>query len=203
MDKTIFPDTLETCLQIFRDIQKEAEAERWKGVKPEFFYIKNDEMGVFLCLDYVDDGIYEMQFRIGVSKNGFSAPRTDKYIDITYNFLPIAEDEKIRQYYIDENLEFCKYADFLLTIPFSWKSLLFHSEDGAYINTMRDYSFQKFCLFLDIMIPLKNYYVSTKPLITNAMQTIIDEMSKSFDLELKEDEEPNHIFTNGHYKIAT
>ena len=83
-EKTLFPETEETCKRIIVDIRKEAEFERWKGVKN--FYIKNDNTGVFLCLDYVDEGLFEMQFRIGVAKNGFSAPNPVKYIDITYDW---------------------------------------------------------------------------------------------------------------------
>lgn len=200
-EKTLFPETLETCNRIIIDIRKEAEFERWEGVKPENFYIKNDNSGVFLCLDYIDEGLFEMQFRIGVSKNGFAAPNPIKYIDITYDFVSLSHNERIKNYYIDENLEFCKYADFLLDIPFKWKALLFHSEDGAFINTMRDRAFQKFCLFLDIMIPLKNEYTASKTLITDSMKSVLDDLKDSFDFEVEENQEPNYIFTHGHYKM--
>lgn len=180
---SLFPLTLATVEDMLEGMRREAEAFRWKDVSPEDFYIKNDGEGVQLCLDYVAEGRYEMQFRIGVKKNGFAAPNPNYFIDITYEFSSLSEDEAERKYYEKENLEFCRYADVLLDIPFRWQAILAHSEGSVFISTKREVAYQKFCLFLDIIIPLKNHY--------KASETQGDEGNR---------EEPDYIFTSGRYK---
>lgn len=143
-------------------LQEEASKSRWKDVVPENFRLVRNNDYALICLDYTDNRNYTMQFRLGMTKTGFAAERTDKFMDMFYRFENHAPNEELREYFDKENREFSKIANIILEIPFSWKALLFHSDDGFYINTYRENAFQKYCLMLDWIIPFKNRYEATE-----------------------------------------
>ena len=182
-------------------LQEEAAKERWKDVKPENFRLIRNADCALICLDYTDNGTYTMQFRVGMKKGGFAAERTDKFMDMFYHFENHAHNEEIYRYFEEQNRKFSEISNIILDIPFKWKAFLFHSEDGAYINTYREYSFQKYCLMLDCIIPLKDQYEATKPFISSELLSCKKELeiALSTELEISEEQKLDYIFTHGHY----
>lgn len=182
-------------------LQEEASKGRWKDVVPENFRLVRNSDCALICLDYTDNRNYTMQFRIGMTKTGFAAERTDKFMDMFYRFENHAPIEDLREYFDNENREFSKIANIILEIPFSWKALLFHSDDGFYINTYRENAFQKYCLMLDCIIPFKNRYEATELYIAPELLETKKQLeaSLSTDLEISKEQEPDFVFTHGHF----
>lgn len=182
-------------------LQKEAAKGRWKEVKPENFRLIRNTDCALICLDYTDNSNYVMQFRVGMTKNGFAAERTDKFMDMFYRFDNHAQSESFRLYLDNENKEFSRIANIILEMPFSWKTLLFHSDDGFYINTYREYAFQKYCLMLDCVLPFIDRYEATDIYIAPEILEKKKELEKalSTDLEISKEQEPDLIFSHGHF----
>ena len=182
-------------------LQEEASKGRWKDVVPENFRLVRNSDCALICLDYTDNRNYTMQFRLGMAKTGFAAERTDKFMDMFYHFENHAPTDDLREYFDNENREFSKIANIMLEIPFSWKALLFHSDDGFYINTYRENAFQKYCLMLDWIIPFKNRYEATElyiaPELLETKKRL--EATLSTDLEISKEQDPDLIFTHGHF----
>lgn len=182
-------------------LQKEAAKGRWKDVIPENFRLIRNTDCALICLDYTDNSNYVMQFRVGMTKNGFAAERTDKFMDMFYRFDNHAQSEDFRLYLDNENKEFSRIANIILEMPFSWKTLLFHSDDGFYINTYREYAFQKYCLMLDCVLPFIDRYEATDIYIAPEILEKKKELEKalSTDLEISKEQEPDLIFSHGHF----
>ena len=182
-------------------LQEEASKGRWKDVVPEDFRLVRNADCALICLDYTDNRNYTMQFRLGMTKTGFATERTDKFMDMFYHFENHAPNDELRAYLDKENREFSKIANIMLEIPFSWKALLFHSDDGFYINTYRENAFQKYCLMLDWIIPFKNRYEATELYVASELLEMKKrlETSLSTDLEISKEQEPNLIFSHGHF----
>lgn len=182
-------------------LQEEAEKGRWKDVKPENFRLIRNTDCALICLDYTDNSNYVMQFRVGMTKNGFAAERTDKFMDMFYRFDNHAQSESFCLYLDNENKEFSRIANIILEMPFSWKTILFHSDDGFYINTYREYAFQKYCLMLDCVLPFIDRYEATDIYIAPEVLEKKKELEKalSTDLEISKEQEPDLIFSRGHF----
>lgn len=182
-------------------LQEEAAKGRWKDVRPENFRLIRNTDCALICLDYTDNNNYVMQFRVGMTKNGFAAERTDKFMDMFYRFDNHAQSESLRLYLDKENREFSRITNIILEMPFSWKTLLFHSDDGFYINTYREYAFQKYCLMLDCVLPFIDIYEATDIYIAPEILEKKKELEKalSTELEISKEQEPDLIFSHGHF----
>ena len=185
-------------------LREEAAKGRWKDVRPENFRLIRNADCALICLDYTDDCNYVMQFRVGMTKDGFAAEATDKFMDMSYKFDNFAVADDARTYFGKQNLEFSQIANAILDIPFGWKALLFHSEEGFYISTYREYAFQKYCLMLDFMIPLKDQYEATDKYIAPEILEKKKELEEalSTDFEISDGHEPDLIFSHGHFVEA-
>lgn len=182
-------------------LQEGAAKGRWKDIKPENFRLIRNTDCALICLDYTDNSNYVMQFRVGMTKNGFAAEHTDKFMDMFYRFDNHAQSESFRLYLDNENKEFSRIANIILEMPFSWKTLHFHSDDGFYINTYREYAFQKYCLMLDCVLPIIDRYEATDIYIAPEILEKKKELEKalSTDLEISREQEPDLLFSHGHF----
>lgn len=182
-------------------LQEEASKERWKNVKPENFRLIRTVDCALICLDYTDNRNYTMQFRVGMKKGGFAAERTDKFMDMFYEFENHSQNEEAQKYFEKENREFSNIANAILEIPFSWKALLFHSDDGFYISTYRENALQKYCLMLDLILPFKDKYEVTDVFIDPEILEKKKELEKVFstEFEISNEQETNLIFSHGHF----
>lgn len=182
-------------------LQEETAKGRWKDVKPENFRLIRNTDCALICLDYTDNSNYVMQFRVGMTKNGFAAERTDKFMEMFYRFDNHAQSESFRLYLDNENKEFSRIANIILEMPFSWKTLLFHSDDGFYINTYREYAFQKYCLMLDCILPFIGRYEATDIYIAPEILEKKKELEEALftELEISKEQEPDLIFSHGQF----
>lgn len=166
-------------------LQKEAAKERWKGVRSENFRLIRNADCALICLDYTDNRNYTMQFRVGMKKGGFAVERTDKFMDMFYEFESHSHNEEARKYFEKENREFSKIANAILEIPFSWKTLLFHSDNGFYVSTYRENALQKYCLMLDFILPFKDKYEATGVFIASEILEKKKELEKVLSTEFE------------------
>ena len=182
-------------------LQAEAGKERWRNVRPDNFKIVSNKDREQICLKYTDDTYYEIEFTAGWTLDGFSTPRPDKYVDIAYQMVCETEDSSARVYFENEIAEFVSVAGIILNIAFSWKAIFAETRHGAHITVLRENAFQKFCLFLDILIPFLSEYKPTAPFIPASLIAKKRDLENllSIDLEISDDQETTPIFATGHY----
>lgn len=182
-------------------LQDEAGNDRWKGVKPENFILTRAENHAVIYLEYSDDINYKMRFRLGLTKTSFAANAPDKFMDMSYSFESISNNSEVKEYYDNENVEFCKTANVVMDLLTTWKALHFYGENNVYINTYRKHAFQKFCLLLDCLLSLKDGHEAKKLLITSDIRKKKEKLEAILGTEMiiTEDEDDKHIFANGHF----
>lgn len=196
-----FNTTYNDLRLILVKLREEAENERWKGVKPENFILIRTEDYAIIYLEYTDDINYKMRFRLGFTKNSFAADAPDKFMDMSYSFESISDNPEVQEYYNNENLEFCKTGNVIMDLLTTWKTLHFYGDERIYLNTYRKHAFQKFCLFLDCLLSLKDGHEAKNLLITSDIRKKKEELEAIFGTEMiiTEDEDDKHIFANGHF----
>lgn len=197
-----YEPTYNTLVQMLPMLRDETYANRWKDVGPDNFVLEKGKDKALITLEYTDDANYVMRFGIGLYDGAFSAERPDKYIDMFYDFKSLSESEEVKSYYQKQNLEFSKYANAILEAPFHWKSILFHDEDSFYIHTFRNMAFQKFCLMLDCILPLKDLFRAEEPLITSEIMRTKEKLEEvlSSSLEITAEDDSLEVFAKGHFK---
>ena len=200
-DSLAYPLTLIELAAFLPILRKEAETDRWQNVKPEHFRLHRDERSTLISLEYTDDYNYLLMFRIGMENGCFGAERPDLFIDMWYEFKSISSSETLKAYYDKENEEFCQYANMLVDVPMSWNALHFNSINSVYISCNKEYALQKFCLLLDLLIPLLKRYNTTEGVIDETLIDHIHGLEELLDteFEIEENEEPTIIFGNGHF----
>lgn len=180
------------------------ECSRWRNVAPKNFifdYFNDDE--VKLSLVYTDDVDYEMTFSIGLSEHDLSTiANSMSELVIKYEFRNLVKET-------DGPLEYAEYIDMqnrrmvesfceVFSKVFSYKSRFIPGEDDFQILINNIDVYQKFYLFLDMIIPLKDEYRADKPYNTKKINNVIDQLNSQFDALFKIDE---RIFRNGFYRI--
>lgn len=180
------------------------ECSRWRNVAPKNFifdYFNDDE--VKLSLVYTDDVDYEMTFSIGLSEHDLSTiANSISELVIKYEFRNLVKET-------DGPLEYAEYIDMqnrrmvesfceVFSKVFSYKSRFIPGEDNFQILINNIDVYQKFYLFLDMIIPLKDEYRADKPYNTKKINNVIDQLNSQFDALFKIDE---RIFRNGFYRI--
>lgn len=182
-------------------LQNEASNDRWKGVKPENFILTRNEDQAVIFLEYTDDVNYKMIFRLGLTKDSFAADAPDRSMDMSYSFESTSNNPEVKKYYDNENVEFCKTANVIMDLLTTWKALHFYGEELVYLNTYKKHAFQKFCLFLDCLLSLKDKHETKDPLITPDIRKKKDELEAMLRTEMiiTDDEDDKHILANGHF----
>ena len=177
---------------------------RWRNVAPKNFifdYFNDDE--VKLSLVYTDDVDYEMTFSIGLSEHDLSTiTNSMSELVIKYEFRNLVKET-------DGPLEYAEYIDSqnrrmvesfceVFSKVFSYKSRFIPGEDNFQILINNRDVYQKFYLFLDMIIPLKDEYRADKPYNTKKINNVINQLDSQFDALFKLEE---RIFRNGFYRI--
>lgn len=180
------------------------ECSRWRNVAPKNFifdYFNDDE--VKLSLVYTDDVDYEMTFSIGLSEHDLSTiANSMSELVIKYEFRNLVKET-------NGPLEYAEYIDMqnrrmvesfceVFSKVFSYKSRFIPGEDNFQILINNRDVYQKFYLFLDMIIPLKDEYRADKPYNTKKINNVIDQLDSQFDALFKLEEK---IFRNGFYRI--
>lgn len=200
-DSLAYPLTLIELAAFLPLLRKEAEENRWQNVRPENFRLHRDERSSLISLEYTDNYNYLIMFRIGMENGCFGAERSDLFIDMWYEFRSISSSETLKAYYDKENEEFCQYANMLVDVPMSWNALHFNSINSVYISCYKEYALQKFCLLLDLLIPLLKRYCTTEGVFDETMLKHIHGLEELMetDFEIMENDEPTVLFGKGHF----
>lgn len=186
---------------LYHDIKKECS--RWRNVAPKNFCLNHGRDFVELSLVYTDDVDYEMTFSIGLSEQDLSLDADSmSELLIKYEFRNLVKES-------DESPEYAEYIDkqnrrmvesfreFFSTV-FSYKSRFIPGEDGFKILINNRDVYQKFYLFLDMIIPLKDEYRVDKPYNTKGIDDAISQLDLRFGALFKLEEK---IFRNGFYRV--
>ena len=202
----IFPETFEELKKILPLLKKEAEKKRWRNIEPGNFILIIKEDLVEIVLKNTDGKNYEIKFWLGLFKNCFGSYTPDETIGMGYEYKIISEDKDVKSYYSEEIKSFSNTARTILEIIFSWKAIFIHCEDGFEISINKTDAVQKFCLMLDMMIPLKDEYEPSEILITEEMYETIKEMEEKLGTELDiveehlSPEERVFLFSKGYFE---
>lgn len=190
--------TFDTMNGICLALRAEANNGRWEGVSPEnfeFLYTK-DWVGIFLR--YGVEDLYSMQYRLSVGTN-YPIYNEGK-MQADYTIGHCSEDEREMKCVSFINRQFQKQAMTLLEIPFSYNADIQRTQHNEIIITFdaKD-AFQKFCLMLDIMLPLHKKFTTTKQVISSEALKAIKGLSQAFDLQPCRKVEPYAFFADGHF----
>ena len=180
------------------------ECSRWRNVAPKNFifdYFNDDE--VKLSLVYTDDVDYEMTFSIGLSEHDLSTiTNSMSELVIKYEFRNLVKETdgplEYAEYIDSQNRRMVESFSEVFSKVFSYKSRFIPGEDNFQILINNIDVYQKFYLFLDIIIPLKEEYRADKPYNTKKINNVIDQLDSQFDALFKLEEK---IFRNGFYRI--
>lgn len=188
--------------QFLPKIQEEASKGRWPNVKPENFILERDKHQAYITLRYFNDQIFNLSFKLGMQDNGFDEGMTGSWFESCYDFTCIAKDSDVVEYYSREQMQICKAGSAILDM-IGYKMLFFYGEGNKSFGIIvdEDWAVEKFCLMLDVMLPLFYKHEATRPLITKG----ILEKKKQLEgmlgtpMEIVESKEPDYIFRNGKY----
>lgn len=183
-------------------LRNEAGINRWPAVKPNNFILHRDAHQSKIKLIYTQEGLYEMIFSIGTEENGFDPEISGEWMECEYYFNILTSEEEIKAYLETEHSQFCRIASTILDF-INYKSLFAYGEDDKnfVIVVSSDWAFQKFCLLLDVMMPLRYRHKADKSLVTRAIldQKANIEKLLGSELEIMEDEDSRLVFNHGHF----
>lgn len=189
-------------LQILPLIQKEADSGRWKNIKADNFTILRDKTQAYIVLTYQEAGVYDMTFKVGFDENGFDPDVSGEWFSCEYDFNIRTQDGEIKDYYLYEQKEFCKTASVILDWT-SYNSLFAYDDDLTALTLLvsRKWALQKYCLMLDIMIPLLFRHETTNPLVTKNMQEQKAKLESMLNTEMEfiQDKDDKYIFAKGKF----
>lgn len=193
-----FIDTNRWLQQVLPLLKEEASKDRWFGVKPEHFKIKKGSDECFIILEQEVKGWYKLFFRIG--RDEYFHLDTPYQLDINCVFELTAKDEVLCNYLYEQNRKFLSSHYNSLPYIFSYNSCLYQWDNGFQIGTKRKYGFQKYCLMLDIMIPLMDFYEAPFPPHTQQFlqeNKVLEQFLSSPDFEVVEDSTPYYLYREG------
>lgn len=192
-------------LEILPYIKQEAESGRWNKVKPDKFTILRDKSQAYIVLTYQETGIYDMTFKVGFNENGFDSDVTGEWLTCEYNFKIYSSNQEIRDYYLNEQKQCCKLASTILDIISHNALFAYDQEDEALtLLVERQWAFQKYCLLLDVMLPIIFKYEASKPLVT---KDVLEQKAKleillNTSMEIVEGMDGKHLFAKGRFLSA-
>lgn len=177
---------------------------RWRNVAPNnfiFYYFNDNE--VKLSLVYTDDVDYEMTFSIGLSEHDLSTiANSISELVIKYEFRNLVKETggpiEYAEYIDMQNRRMVESFCEVFSKVFSYKSRFIPGEDNFQILINNRDVYQKFYLFLEMIIPLKDEYRADKPYNTKRINDVINQLDSQFEALFKLEEK---IFRNGFYRI--
>lgn len=183
-------------------LKEEAAKGRWPDVKPEHFILERDKNQAFITLRYSDTKIYNLTYKLGMHVNGFDQDMSGRWFDCCYDFTCISSEPDVAKYYTDEQVQICEIVSTILDM-ISYNMLFFYGDEKKYFGIIveKDWALEKFCLMLDVMIPLFYKHKVTKPLITKYILELKKQLESMLGspMEIVDSKEPDYIFRNGHY----
>lgn len=195
-----FSRIYETLKHLVEEIRQEAADGRWEDVKPENFYFIRDEGQAFLVLCFTDSSNYSMTFKLGSDEGIMNT--FEEAIACVYEFKCFSSDNQIKRYYEEEQERLYNNMSTILH-AISYKSLFVFDENQKRFEVLMDSSWavRKYCLMLDVCIPLKNVHEAESQLITKGMLTQKETLENILGtkMDIVEPTEPDYTFTHGLY----
>lgn len=188
--------------QMLPMVRMEAAKGRWADVKPQHFRLMKDENQSYLTLSYSEGGIYDMTFNVGTKIGGFDPEASGEWFECIYEFRCFSCDAEIKAFYMEEQQMLYRLASTILDW-ISYKALFFYRDEENHfsIAVKRELAFTKFCLMLDVFLPLKNKHEASKTLITKSIlaqkETLENVLGST--LEIVPPDKPDYIFSHGHF----
>lgn len=198
-----FPDTFYILSETLPKLREEAKSDRWKGVNPENFTFHVKEGYTMIRLDYGEEDLYQMHFKVGYEKDNGCDLTYEDYIFCSYEFINLAKDEEVREYYTLQNHEYCKLINPILSKVFNWEATCIDSEDSVNISVASNLAFQRFCLMLDIALSLLYDFSATHKLITSSMLQLKSEIESKLrsECEILVEDSDLKIFSHGNFGV--
>lgn len=184
-------------------LKQEAADERWLGVKPTNFLICRDAHQANIKLIYTEEGLYEMVLSIGMEENGFDPDLTGEWLKCEYCFNIFSNDEEVKSYLESEHSEFFGVTSRIMEW-INYKSLFACGEekDTDFVIVLgKEWAYRKFCLLLDIMMPIRYRYIANKAFVSKEMLAQKEKIERMLgtEMEVVEDEDSRRVFNHGHF----
>ena len=183
-------------------LQHEATIDRWPDIKSSNFIIDRNSYQAKIKLTYREDRLFEMIFSLGLSENGFDPDISGEWMECEYQFNILTQDEDFKSYLETEHSQFFQIVTSILD-GINYKSLFAYGENDKnfVIIVKKEWALKKFCLMLDVMMPLRYRYKVNESYIP---KTMLKEKSDIEDLlgikmDIVEDDDSKLIFNHGYF----
>lgn len=190
----------ENLISFLSVLQEEANKNRWKGIKAENFRIERTSESCYLMLEYEMQNCYKFFFRMG---RGEYFNFDDPYeVDVNYIFEPTSNDDELNSLLDKENNKFLTQSYPFLFSIFS-HNVYFCAWDNGFQNGVElKFALQKYCLMLDVMIPLMDFYEAPQPLLAQQylqQNKALEPFLYSTDFDILEDSTPFYLYRAGNW----
>lgn len=143
-----------------------------------------------------------MTFKVGIGENGFDPDISGEWFFCEYKFDLRTSDTEIRDFYMPEQEVCCKTASAILDM-IDYNSLFAYDETNTALTLLveREWAFQKYCLILDVLIPILFKHESEKPFIPNSVmeQKVKLEALLNTTMEVVGDKDSKLVFNQGQF----
>ena len=194
----MFDYIYENLISFLPVLQEEANKNRWKGVKAENFKIERTSEECYLMLEYEMPNCYKFFFRMG---RGEYFNFDDPYeVDVNYIFEPTSNDDELNSLLDKENNKFLTQSYPFLFSIFS-HNVYFCAWDNGFQNGVElKFALQKYCLMLDVMIPLMSNYEVSQPFSINILlqyNKVLSNFISANEFQIIENSSSLYLFNQG------
>lgn len=179
-------------------LRHEAFMGRWKDVGPNNISLRASHNYSFISLTYSEPNLYNQHFVIGY--NSDPDDLLDENLKCSYIFENLATDPIRHEYLEQENLKFTQFASHILELTFSHEAEILRKEKAIVIHIKNPgLVAQKYGLFLDLMLSLKDAYKADPFPCSDKFTAIKSQFESTFQTEFDSSITDNHIFTHGYF----
>lgn len=179
-------------------LRHEAFMGRWKDVGPNNISLRASHNYSFISLTYSEPNLYNQHFVIGYNSDPYGL--LDENLKCSYIFENLATDPIRHEYLEQENLKFTQFASHILELTFSHEAEILRKEKAIVIHIKNPgLVAQKYGLFLDLMLSLKDAYKADPFPCSDKFTAIKSQFESTFQTEFDSSITDNHIFTHGYF----
>ena len=179
-------------------LRHEAFMGRWKDVVPNNISLRASHNYSFISLTYSEPNLYNQHFVIGYNSDPDGL--FNEKLKCSYIFENLATDPIRHEYLELENLKFTQFASHILELTFSHEAEILQKEKAIVIHIKNPgLVAQKYGLFLDLMLSLKDAYKADSFPCSDKFTAIKSQFESTFQTEFDTSITDNHIFTHGYF----
>ena len=179
-------------------LRHEAFMGRWKDVGPNNISLRASHNYSFISLTYSEPNLYNQHFVIGYNSDPYGL--LDENLKCSYIFENLTTDPIRHEYLEQENLKFTQFASRILELTFSHEAEILRKEKAIVIHIKNPgLVAQKYGLFLDLMLSLKDAYKADPFPCSDKFTAIKSQFESTFQTEFDSSITDNHIFTHGYF----